>query len=147
MDAFCQAYGSVDSGGDDNTQDDTSESMGTTTPQSIIRAEACTPQEKRMHGKRKCNLIMTEVEADAGKEAKCIFFTMGPKKQKCGIPLHPSYQASFASADVSGDWLDVTKEGAPWFHDALKKIQSTCNPDKRTNVFQNLHDDLKLLIN
>ena len=136
MDAFCQAYGSVDSGVDSNAQDDTSDSMSTTTPQSVIRAEACTPHEKRIRGKRKPHLIMTEVEADAGKEVKRIFFTVGPKKQKCGVPLHPSYQVSYASMDVSGDLLDVTKEGAPWFSEAVRNIQTTCNRDKVTNVFK-----------
>ena len=79
MDAFCQAYGSVDSGVDSHTQDDTSDSLGTLTPESIIRAAASTPDNKKPRDKRKTHLIMTEVEADAGKKAKCIFFTVGPK--------------------------------------------------------------------
>ena len=132
------------SGGDDSTQDDTSESTGATTPQSIIRAAACTPHEKRVREKRKNNLIMTEVEADAGAKVECIFLPVGPKKQKCCLPMYPSYNVTFSSADVPGDWLDLPAEGSPWFHEALKKIQSSWNPDKKTNVFKTLHDDFEV---
>jgi len=147
MHAFAKAYVPVDGGGDDSTQEHTSESTGGTSPQSIIRAAACTHHEARVREKRKCNISMTEVEADAGAKVDCIFLPVGPKRQKCCIPMYPSFNVTFASTDVPGEWLDLTAAASPWFHEALKKIQSSWNPDKKMNVFKTLHDDLKLIIN
>ena len=66
--------------------------------------------QTKTRGKRTYHILMTEVEADAGKEAKCIFFLVGNgnKKQKCGVPLPPSFAVTYNDTDIPGDWLDMT---------------------------------------
>ena len=140
VDALCQAhrpYDSVDSVVDSNTQDDTAESLGTPTPESITRAAASTSDDNKSRAKRKSYLQTTEVEADAGTEIKCIFFIVGPKKQKCSIPLYPTLGVAYNEQVVTGDLKDVGKD-SPWLCEAIRKITSNNTRDKVANIVKEL---------